>query len=627
MKQAMRILTLVLCFTVLFVSWPTASLARTVADEPVVEPDFGAKAITWKTPAGSTAYLMVVSGPDGFRMEQTFAGGEAISFQAVTSSGAPLADGIYKYELKPVAYGITKSRVGVDDGRDPAIARELVESQAQPLRSVGSISGAFTIQNGAILNPNLTEEETGSPQPQQAVSPTGIDAPADVVHADDVIIQGSLCVGFDCVNGESFGFDTIRMKENNLRIKAQDTSTGSFPTVDWQLTFNESSNGGLSKFSIDEIDGGRIPFTIEAGSDSHSIYVDTGGRIGFGTNSPVVELHVKDGDTPTARLEQDGSSGFTAQTWDVAGNETNFFVRDVTNGSRLPLRIRPGAPTSSIDVAASGNVGVGTASPDAKLHVVGKAMVEPADSGTTPAASLHIRATDGTAKFFVEEASTTTAVRTLLELKNKGAVNFRLTNTDVGGVQAIWDYNVNATGSSIISKSGSGVIEMLIASGGNTTIAGSLTVGAGGCTGCRNARAGLSAAEALAGLDQLSFVAWDTEAVSSLAENGQPETVNVTHVSPDLSGFSQTYKLGLGAGGIAPLDVATVALAAAQALNDQVQAHSAQISSLQSQISTLQQQNATLEARLAALEAALGVSAPENTPQSKSSIFVPSVQR
>ena len=61
----------------------------------------------------------------------------------------------------------------------------------------------------------------------------------------------------DCVNGESFGFDTIRIKENNLRIHAEDTSnTASFPGNDWRLTFNDSSNGGLNKFSIDDVDGG-----------------------------------------------------------------------------------------------------------------------------------------------------------------------------------------------------------------------------------------------------------------------------------------------------------------------------------------------------------------------------------
>ena len=47
----------------------------------------------------------------------------------------------------------------------------------------------------------------------------------DILHYDDVIVDGSLCVGFDCVNGESFGFDTIRVKENNTRIRFYDTST------------------------------------------------------------------------------------------------------------------------------------------------------------------------------------------------------------------------------------------------------------------------------------------------------------------------------------------------------------------------------------------------------------------
>ncbi|MDH3745967.1 MAG: hypothetical protein OES47_12775, partial [Acidobacteriota bacterium] len=78
-------------------------------------------------------------------------------------------------------------------------------------------------------------------------------ATADQVILDDLIVDGSACIGQDCVNGESFGFDTIRIKENNLRIKAQDTSSSaSFPTRDWQITFNDSSNGGQNKFSIDD---------------------------------------------------------------------------------------------------------------------------------------------------------------------------------------------------------------------------------------------------------------------------------------------------------------------------------------------------------------------------------------
>ena len=86
---------------------------------------------------------------------------------------------------------------------------------------------------------------------------------ADFLINDDLIVDGSACVGFDCVNGESFGFDTIRLKEHNLRIKFDDTSVAaSFPRNDWQLTANESANGGASKFSIDDITGGRTPFAL-----------------------------------------------------------------------------------------------------------------------------------------------------------------------------------------------------------------------------------------------------------------------------------------------------------------------------------------------------------------------------
>ncbi len=192
----------------------------------------------------------------------------------------------------------------------------------------------------------------------------------DFVINDDLIVDGSACIGFDCVNGESFSFDTIRLKENNLRIKFDDTSTAaSFPRTDWQLTANASANGGASKFSIDDISGSRTPFTVEANARSHSLYVDDGGRIGNRTSTPSTEIHTIDGDTPTLRLQQDGSSGFAPQTWDVAGNETNFFIRDVSNGSTLPFRIRPGAPTSSIFVDVSGDVGLGTASPDGALDI------------------------------------------------------------------------------------------------------------------------------------------------------------------------------------------------------------------------------------------------------------------
>src|SRR4030095_7226925 len=85
---------------------------------------------------------------------------------------------------------------------------------------------------------------------------------------------------------------------------------------------------------------------------------------------------------------------FVASTCVIAGNEANFFVRDVTSGSRLPFRIRPGAPTSSLDIAANGFVGVGTASPG----LVSGTSTQILEIAGTSNPGLALRNTNGTAR-------------------------------------------------------------------------------------------------------------------------------------------------------------------------------------------------------------------------------------
>jgi hypothetical protein len=278
---------------------------------------------------------------------------------------------------------------------------------------------------------------------------------ADQQILDDLVVDGSACIGFDCVNGESFGFDTLRLKENNVRIKFDDTSsTGSFPSNDWQLTANDSSNGGQNKFSIDDTTSGRTPFTIEARAPSHSLYVDDGGRIGLGTNNPAVEMHVVDGDSPTMRLEQDGSSGFSAQTWDVAGNETNFFIRDVSNGTTLPFRIKPGAPTNSLYIDTDGDIGLGTASPDSQLHVYNSSSL----NNNKPIV-------------LIENADPTLEDQLMLKLVNKnGDVRLEMENQTTGITWRITNDDDNL----VFSKVGSGKVEFMIDGDGNVTTSGDI---------------------------------------------------------------------------------------------------------------------------------------------------------
>src|SRR5947199_359063 len=142
-----------------------------------------------------------------------------------------------------------------------------------------SQSGFFTIHDGAVVPPDAREERPTAPRPPKALTPL---VAKDVVTADDAIIQGSLCVGLDCVVNESFGFDTIRLKENNTRIKFDDTSTGTgFPNHDWQLTANDSASGGANKFSIEDITAATVPFTVTGSAPTNAIFIDSTGRVGL----------------------------------------------------------------------------------------------------------------------------------------------------------------------------------------------------------------------------------------------------------------------------------------------------------------------------------------------------------
>ncbi|MBR0567446.1 hypothetical protein J5J83_15090 [Azoarcus sp. L1K30] len=152
-------------------------------------------------------------------------------------------------------------------------------------------------------------------------------ARADNVVADDSIIQGSQCVGMDCALGEVFSFETLRLKENNTRVRFVDTSSsGSFPSTDWELVANDSTNGGRNRFSVEDVTATREIFTLMGGAPSYSVFVSSTGDLGLGTNAPQKRVHVSGANAPAIRLEQNGSGGFTPAVWDIQANEAGLSV-------------------------------------------------------------------------------------------------------------------------------------------------------------------------------------------------------------------------------------------------------------------------------------------------------------
>jgi len=352
------------------------------------------------------SYLMEIAGPNNYYFKQEIAFTKNISLSNVDMKGKKFPDGTYKMQVTPIvtlSETIRQELAALRKENDPEkIAAYRLANELPATVNVYNIS--FSIRDGQFVSPdqkevkginlpstsmlweqqdhpvlyaslNNVDMEYGKPVWASNALPLARDNTPmiedDQQFLDDVIVVGSICVGQDCNNGESFGFDTGRFKENNLRLHFDDTSTSaSFPSNDWRIRINDSANGGAAYFAVEDATGGRTPFLIEAGAPTNSLYVEDGGRIGIGTSTPVTQIHAKDGNTPTLRLEQDGSSGFTAQTWDLASNEANFFIRDATNGSTLPFRIFPSAPSNSITIeGTTGDVGLGTTSPDAELDI------------------------------------------------------------------------------------------------------------------------------------------------------------------------------------------------------------------------------------------------------------------
>lgn len=377
------------------------------------------------SPSDAQDGMLKVTGVD-FLYEAVFAAGETPSFNV---TDAP-ADGRYQWQI----YFIPNAPQG---------AREDGIRGLDNVPTTGRASGSFVVRNGGLVRPDVVERATEKATLIEKAQ----------VYTTDLIVQGSACIGTDCTTSESFGSDTIRLKENNLRIHFDDTSTSSnFPNNDWRLIANGQNNNGDNIFSINDATGGKNIFRVEAGAPANTLRVASEGRIGVNESDPTVGIHHTDGNTPALRLEQDGSDGFGTQIWDVAGNETNFFIRDVSNGSVLPFRIKPGSSKSAIYIHPDA-VGMGTndATPSANLHIKHDAASLLLESNTDESHGItlkHSAADDN--EWVIQQNGSGVAI-------NPGGLTFTL--------------------------AGSGSQEMVLETDGDVTITGTLTTGGTTCGG------------------------------------------------------------------------------------------------------------------------------------------------
>ena len=423
-----------------------ASVARA---QPLATVQETASGVQWLSAVSDIGLVLTVSGPDGSSWRQEIAPGERPVFSIFDEGGALRPEGVYVWELRSVARLDAKTLAKLSAAResgDEDVLRKVALQAPAPRYA----SGSFSILDGQVFAGSLREAEaTSSEGGGSHLSPKG------VLSNSNGVIRNALCVGFDCPDSPAFGDSSVLMMENNNRIKFGDTSVSPFPNNDWEIEANSSSSGGQSYLGFNDCgtndnDGScttDLVFAVEAGARQNALYVESDGDVGIGTSNPVLDLHIVTGDSPGLRLDQASSSGFAPQTWDVAGNETSFFVRDVTNGSTLPFRIRPGAASNRLVIDADGDVGIGVLSPERPLDVV----------------------------------ATNAPDNTVLEVENNGAARIRIRNGASGETWNIGHQIPSNTGLTF-SDVGDAVGELLLDVDGNLTIAGQIFT-SGSCSG------------------------------------------------------------------------------------------------------------------------------------------------
>ena len=191
-----------------------------------------------------------------------------------------------------------------------------------------------------------------------AACPATLTLAQSTVLAGDHAIDGRACIGPFCDGSTSFPpVEALKLNGYTVGIGFEDASDGTgFPDRDWRLLVNDdvsAATGGISRFSVEDIDASTIPFTIEGGAPENAFYMADDGDIGLGTSMPQASLHVASQTFPTLRLER--TSPPTSE-WNIAASPGTLRIRDVETWT-VPFSIVTGAPTNALTIADSGNIG------------------------------------------------------------------------------------------------------------------------------------------------------------------------------------------------------------------------------------------------------------------------------
>jgi hypothetical protein len=374
--------------------------------------------------------------------------------------------------------------------------------------------------------------------------------------------NGRACIGPSCDGTEPFEQGPLRLKWSEPDILFEDSSsTAGISSNDWRLVVNDSST---TRFSVQDIDGGTIPFTIAGGVPDNAFWLASSGRLGLGTSLPDEELHIVTGSSVASialeeTLNTDGGVRFNA-------SNTLFSVQSLNHGTS-PIYILHDAPTGSFRMQSNGDIGLGT---------------------TAPSSALHVLRSDGSAKILVEETGGGGA-QELFQMKSNGGSYFTLSNT-TSGRDWFFTHENNVGGRFIITSSTNPSQGLFFEPDGDMTIGGTLTENSD--KHAKMAIEPVDTAEILDKVAALPVSSWSYKDDSSGAR----------HLGPMAQDFHAAFGLGASETGIATLDTSGVALASIKALHDENERLKDQLTQQAALTARVLQLNAELTTRVEALE-------------------------
>ena len=291
------------------------------------------------------------------------------------------------------------------------------------------------------------------------------------------------------------------------------------------------------------------------------------GQLGLGTAvpDPQTQIHLSSESDPRLRLERLADGDVGNVTWDLWSGPSGFALENrVQQTNHQPFFIANRAPDGSLYIGGDGEIGMGTATPAARLDLV--------DDGDGDV--LH-----------VQNNANTERRRNVLTLENQGEVAFQMRMNPTGDV---WSFLVRAE-DFLISRNGSRAEELRIGEDGTLYTHGSINPKSDAAS--KHVFEDVPAEDVLDAVGNLPIQSWSYK----------HDPKGTRHLGPTAQDFREAFQLGADDGSISLVDSSGVALSAIKALRERLLQKDRELNEVHAKNRELESRLASLESKMAAL--------------------------